>query len=213
LFFCEEGKCNNKLLRSLGGVFGVRQLVVGVNKMDGVFKTYSNNPPHFFRDDTYYMITASVYEKKDYLKRDGAKSLLFESIEEFTEKFEWRLLEWAILDNHYHLVLQSKRGDDLPNLMGRIHRKSANSIKKMCFIQCKRFWWNYWDTCPKDETQLFAMQNYVLYNPVKHGIVQDLQDYRWSSFEKYGEDFELEELKIRFRKYGMSSDRRIIDEF
>jgi putative transposase len=193
-------------------VFGVQQRYVGVNKMDGVFKTYSNNPPHFLRDDTYYMISASVYEKKDYLKQHEAKSLLLKSIEECTEKFKWLLLEWAILDNHYHLVLKSRRGDDLSRLMGRIHRKSANLIKKACSIQCKRFWWNYWDTCPKNETQLFAMQNYVLHNPVKHGVVQDLDDYSWSSFQKAVKDFGREEMKIRFRKYGMCLDR-IFDEF
>lgn len=180
--------------------------------LKGEFKTYEHNPPHLFVDDCPYMITAAVYDKKPYLSGDWEKGILFEVICEFCQKFKWELVDWVILDNHYHLILKSRLGTDLSKLMGGMHRKSANLIKKKQKLECKRFWWNYWDTCPKDEKQLYAMRNYVQYNPVKHGVVKDLKDYRWSSFISQFEELGREEMEKRFRMYRFQH-LKIRDDF
>jgi len=86
------------------------------------------------------MITAAVYQKRPFLSGDWSKKVLLEIIQEFSAKVRWQLIEWIILDNHYHMILKSKYGKDLPLLIGGIHRKSANIVKKQKKLACKRFW-------------------------------------------------------------------------
>ncbi len=176
------------------------------------FKSYRHNPPHLFVDDAYYMITAAVYEKRPFLSDDWTKRYLFDVIQSFCREFDWKLLDWVILDNHYHLILKSHIGKDLSRLMGGIHRKSANQIKKRFGYRCKRFWWNYWDMCPRSESQLYAMQNYVHYNPVKHNMVEDLKMYPWSSFPERYELLGRKTIMNQFQKYDLSQVR-IRDDF
>lgn len=178
----------------------------------GEFRRNEFTPPHFLADDAHYMITASIYQKHPYLWADAAKQMLLDCIREFCEKYSWLLIDWVILDNHYHMILRSQLGKDLPKLMGGLHRKSANGIKKMLLIECKRFWWNYWDKCSRSEDQLNAMRNYVWYNPVKHAIVDDLKDYSWSSFPQRLEAWGREELSLKFKTYGLEV-KNAIDDF
>ncbi len=172
--------------------------------MDGTYKVYPHNPPHLYMDQYYYMITAVNYKKRLLIRHDSAKKILLETIREFCQKYHWQLIDWAILDNHYHLILKSHLGKDLSRVMGGIHRKSAYLIKKATEIVCPRFWWNYWDTCPKNEKQLYAMRNYVVYNPVKHGIVENILDYPWSSFPEQYQHLGKEFFEKRFREYPFS---------
>jgi len=56
------------------------------------------------------------------------------------------------------------------------------------------------------------MRNYVNYNPVKHGIVEDSKDYPWSSFSMNLERSGRYSMEYRFRKYPFR-DLRIRDDF
>jgi hypothetical protein len=40
----------------------------------------------------------------------------------------------------------------------------------------------YWDTCITYERSYFAKLNYLYYNPVKHGYVQDPAEYSFGSY-------------------------------
>lgn len=105
-----------------------------------------------------------------------------------------------ILDNHYHLMLRSRRGEDLPELMRRMHGGTSHDIAEA--TRCaKPVWWNYWDYCPRDEADYYTRLNYLLYNPVKHGYVSDLREYPYSSFPALLEKLGREPLVKQFSSY------------
>ena len=43
----------------------------------------------------------------------------------------------------------------------------------------------YWEHMIRDEDDLRRHEDYIHYNPVKHGLVQQVADWRWSSFHRY----------------------------
>ncbi|MBN2391986.1 MAG: transposase, partial [Anaerolineae bacterium] len=43
----------------------------------------------------------------------------------------------------------------------------------------------FWDHVIRDEVDYANHFNYIHYNPIKHGLVQRLSDYRYSSFHEY----------------------------
>ncbi len=165
-----------------------------------MLKRYEHNPPHLFIDNTTYFITAAIYEKRHLITTHELKMLLIETIKKAFEQYEWQLHHWVILDNHYHLLGQSQKGEELPKIIRSIHIPTAMKIREA--TQCERpVWWNYWDYCPRDHEEYMIRQNYLFYNPAKHRYVKDLREYPYSSFHEYFEQLGRDQLVAQFKGY------------
>ncbi len=75
-----------------------------------MLKKYEHNPAHLFLDDTLYFITAAIHEKRPLLAGHERKSMLRDTLAKVFQEYHWQLHHWVILDNHYHLLGQSRRG-------------------------------------------------------------------------------------------------------
>ncbi len=166
-----------------------------------MLKKYKHNPTHLFIDDTLYFITAAIYQKRPFLAVPELKTLLGEIMQTVFNDYHWQLHHWVILDNHYHLLGQSRCGKDLSRRMHDIHFVSADHIHNITNSE-GRVWWNYWDYCPRNEKEYMTRQNYLLYNPVKHGYVTDLKNYPYSSFHEAFDQLGHDRLAEQFRMYA-----------
>lgn len=167
--------------------------------MDHV-KKHQHTPAHLLLDDTPYFITAIIYQNRKLLAQAHLKQTLLELMQTYFTEFQWELHYWVILDNHYHILGQSRRGKDLSKLMRSIHSHSAQYIRQNTSAQ-KPIWWNYWDYCPRNEADYMTRCNYLLYNPIKHGYVTDLKAYPFSSFRHLYESIGRTELAAQFKAY------------
>jgi len=169
-------------------------------------------PIHYYVDDSFYFITGSIYEGRKLLKSEYIKNKLFEYIHQYLMQFNWTLDHWVILDNHYHLLCKSHEGKDLSKIIQNIHRRSSFLIHKM--THCKKpVWYNYWDYCPRDEREYLIRLNYLLNNPVKHGYVTDLKNYKFSSFQKYFIRIGREALVKQFIEYSEYSELKLDEDY
>jgi len=162
-------------------------------------KKYDHNPPHLFKKNCKYFITASTFDKVSYFKRNEAKEILLKYIRRSVDSFSWKLEDWVILNNHYHLMLESPENpESLGKMMNNIHKYSAIWINKNANEGCStKIWHNYWDKCLDFERSYFTRLNYNWYNPVKHGYVIEPQKWEFGSFcERYLKDrIYLEKLR------------------
>ena len=176
-------------------------------------KRHPHTPAHLFVDDTPYFITAAIHEKRRLLADADLKAQLLEMIQENFQAVGWQLNDWVILDNHYHLLGVSRKGTDLSKIMGRTHYHSAHEIRLATGCETP-VWWNYWDYCPRDEREYLVRLNYLLTNPIKHGYVENLRDYPFSSFHRLLETEGRESLVKQFYDYPEYKDLKIVeDEF
>ncbi|MBE2228152.1 MAG: transposase [Ignavibacteria bacterium] len=156
------------------------------------FKIYNHNPPHYYKKNAKYFITGSIYKKRDLLKSSEAKNKLYEYFIKSANNFNWVLEDWVILNNHYHLMLESPDNPaTLSEMMGNIHRYSAIWINKNVRYDraYDKVWHNYWDKCLTYERSYFTRLNYIWFNPVKHKLADDAKDYEFGS---YFQRFKLE---------------------
>jgi putative transposase len=165
-----------------------------------MLKKRKNTPAHLLLDDTPYFITAIIYQSRRLLAEPQLKETLLELIQTYFAKYNWELHHWVILDNHYHILGQSRRGEDLSNVMRSIHSHSAQYIRSATQA-AKPIWWNYWDYCPRNEADYLTRLNYLLYNPIKHGYTTDLKNYPFSSFHQLYETKGRTELVHQFQMY------------
>lgn len=150
------------------------------------YKTYKHSPPHFFKDNQVYMITASTYKKLPLLTDDSIKLFLLDLILNKFNKYHWRIDAYVILNNHYHLLVQAlSNAQSLPKIIREIHKFSAIEINRQRSRSVHKVWWNYWDTLITYEKSYYARLNYIHFNPVKHGYVEDPINYSFSSYKSF----------------------------
>jgi putative transposase len=115
--------------------------------------------------------------------------------------YGWTLDAWVILDNHYHLLGNSRKSRDLTRIINNIHNQTAQRINQRFPPQHRAspyVWCNYWDYNPRNEREYNARLCYLLNNPRQHGYVERLQDWPWSSFAATSK---LRELFEQHREY------------
>jgi putative transposase len=155
-----------------------------------------HHPPHIYFDGTWYIVTAATLKHAPLLAGDDVKGILRDALKALVLEFRFVLLAWVILDDHYHLLLKTDRGQDLSRFFARLHGSTARQLNLRDRVTARQVWHNYWDTCIRTETGLWTRFNYIHNNPVKHGYVQEWADWAWSSYRFYletrGEDWLLD---------------------
>ncbi len=153
--------------------------------MDAIYKQYVHNPPHLFMADTKYFITGATYQKIRHIKTVKTKEAVLKYMYKSFEHYGWKIEDWVLLDNHYHIMaISPENALTLSSVINNFHRFSANWIKKNIAesFEAKRIWANYWDKCITFEKSYFARLNYIWFNPVKHGYVENPEDWRFGSY-------------------------------
>jgi putative transposase len=144
-----------------------------------------HHPPHIYLDDTWYMITGSIYQRQRLLRPEGYKDLVRDQLKALATEFGLRLAAWVILDNHYHILVNSRVGKTQPRFFGRLHGRTSFEINGKDGKRGRQVWHNYWDTCIRTEADYWTRFNYIHHNPVKHGYVTRVEDWLFSSYRHY----------------------------
>ena len=128
---------------------------------------------------------------------DAAKHVFLETILATARRFAWQLHAFAIMTNHFHLVLTTPRG----NLSEGMHTlQSAFANKHKAFrgsighVFQSRFGCAHYPAGPLVARKI----DYAHLNPVRAGIVslEELGDYRWTSFRVLRRPHERGELTL-----------------
>ena len=103
-------------------------------------------PPHIYLDDTWYFITAAIYQHRRLLASHAAKELVARKIKARAAEFNIFLKAWVVLDNHYHLLMRSRLAADLPMFFQRLHGGSAYELNLLDKARGRTVWYSSWDT-------------------------------------------------------------------
>jgi len=101
-------------------------------------------------------------------------------IAEWCHKFRVEIWAWCLMPNHVHLIAVPQTEEGLARAIGEAHRRYTRRIN---FRENWRghLWQERFASFPMDETHLLAAARYVEINPVAAGLVENPEDYRWSS--------------------------------
>jgi putative transposase len=147
-------------------------------------KDYRHAPSQLLLDDQHYFFTGATYRKQPYLRTDHEKEIFRTCLFGFHEKYGWGLKEWSILNNHNHFLSKVPKGEEIPRMINALHKTSSHRIMKKLGMQVKPFWYQYWDHCIRTEVEYSRTALYILFNPVKHGLVERPEDYIHSSYRE-----------------------------
>ncbi len=163
-------------------------------------------PPHPFREEGTFLITAANYEHEPALqtpeRRTEFETLLLTSFQDVGAK----IIAWVILPNHYHLLVTIEAFEIISDLLQYIHGSTSYRWNQEDSLTGERkVWYRFSDRMVRNETHLHRAVNYIHYNPVKHGLVDDVYNWQWSSLFLYEDEKGQEWLRENWKEYKPSS--------
>ncbi len=108
-----------------------------------------------------------------------------------------KIMAWCLMPNHVHLILVPNHEDGLRAALGETHRRYTWLINAREGWR-GHLWQERFASCPMDEAHTAAALRYVELNPVRAKLVENAEDWRWSSARAhlYGEHDNLTDLKL-----------------
>lgn len=114
-------------------------------------------------------------------------------LDQVSKKMKIRVFAYCIMTNHYHLVLENSSGmmsEFFKRLNGEYGMYYRISTGGHGYVFQRR----YKSTVIQDDDYLRMAISYVLLNPLRAKIVDDLSKYTWSSFAYYFKSQHLQKL-------------------
>lgn len=99
----------------------------------------------------------------------------------YTQRHRLQIWAYCLMDNHVHLLVVPERESSLARGIGltnQVYTQYLNRKRK----QSGRIWQNRFFSCVVENHEyLWAVARYIERNPLKVGLAESAEDYRWSS--------------------------------
>jgi REP element-mobilizing transposase RayT len=98
----------------------------------------------------------------------------------FGDSTRYRLHAWVIMPNHVHIVVEPLR--ELAAIMHWLKGRTARKANRILGRTDQTFWQDEsYDHWIRNATEYQKVVGYVENNPVRAGLVEKAEDWRWSS--------------------------------
>jgi REP element-mobilizing transposase RayT len=126
------------------------------------------------------VITRGNNKRRIYVD-DRDRIVFCATVERIARKYGWTLLAYCLMDNHYHLLLSvGERG--LAQGMCELNTSYAVTFNATHGRVNHLFGRRYWNRRITSDASLMAVARYIVRNPRRAGITDELEGYRWSSY-------------------------------
>ena len=138
----------------------------------------------------------TFFEDEDYA--------LYESLlAEAARKAESEIWCYCLMPNHVHIIIVPSDEDGLRRTFADAHRRYTGYINARLRVT-GHLWQGRFGSVAMDEEHLAHAVRYVSLNPVRAGLVERPEDWRWSSVSNHlsGQDSELMKVAPVLERYG-----------
>ena len=146
----------------------------------------------------YYFFTLVTYNREKLFRQEIARKCLREAINKTRLRHPFEIIAFCLLNNHLHCIWKlpendsdfSMRWSSIKGLFSKTYLKVKGSRKSVSPSHLRKgevcIWQRrFWEHQIRDENDLQNHIDYIHYNPVKHGLVQDVEDWPWSTYHKF----------------------------
>lgn len=145
-----------------------------------------------------YFFTVITFQRRAILTLPDHVMLLREIIGTVKKAHPFSIDAWVLLPDHMHCIWSLPDGDrDFSKRIGLIKSGFSKQVKpEFCFNHCasesrrnhrESIIWQrrFWEHTIIDERDFRQHMDYVHFNPVKHGLVNRVVDWPYSTFHRY----------------------------
>jgi len=150
-------------------------------------RIYRRNLPHWKQPGSYYFITFRT--NPDVILPNKARNIVLDCVK-FHNSKKYNLYACVVMPDYIHLIIQPlEKGRDsfhgLAEIMHSIKSYSAKEILKFLkntgIMPLAPIIWRdeSFDRIIRDEKEYLEKMNYVVNNPIKKGLAESPEEYKW----------------------------------
>jgi len=100
---------------------------------------------------------------------------------DYAAKYSLQIWAWCLMDNHVHLLVVPENEASLARAIGLTNMVYTQYLNRK-LNQSGRIWQNRFFSCVVEKDDyLWSVARYIERNPLKVGLAEKAEDYRWSS--------------------------------
>jgi REP element-mobilizing transposase RayT len=124
----------------------------------------------------YYMLTVATRNRSPVFGNWPMGRLLVDQFRQAQTEGLARTLAFVVMPDHFHWLVELRAGD-LSSLMCKVKAKSALQVNRATGSNGPIWQRGYHDRAIRREHDLQPAARYIIYNPVRAGLVRRVQDY------------------------------------
>ncbi len=128
-----------------------------------------------------YHVTSRGNAGRKIFRSDRDRRSFIDLLGSITDRFQWRCYAYCLMDNHYHLVIETPEA----NL--------AKGMRQLNGVYTQRYNWKhhkaghifqgrYKAIIVDRDSYLLELSRYVVLNPVRAHAAEKVEDWKWSSY-------------------------------
>lgn len=128
-----------------------------------------------------YHVTARGNARAEIFLDDEDRGLFLGVLEECVSRFGWLCHAYCLMDNHYHLLIETPDGN-LSTGMRYLNGIYTQRFNRRHLRVGHVFQGRFKAILVERDSYLLELCRYVVLNPVRAGMVRDVAQYAWSSY-------------------------------
>lgn len=162
------------------------------------------NYRRLFKPDGYIFITIVTFNRKPILINNI--DIFRQSFKNVQKIYNFVIFAISVMPDHLHMLIKPEKNEQYPKIISSIKHNFSRNINMIDGQVCpsygntknlnktssrlkkreKEIWQRrYWEHTIKDEEDLYLHFDYIHYNPVKHGYVEKVKEWVYSTFHKF----------------------------
>lgn len=112
--------------------------------------------------------------------------MLERNIEFYRNREKANIFAYVIMPNHIHMIINIPEGGSISNFMRDFKHMTAREYNQMRSLRSGRLWQARFDDVGLITKEVALIKlNYIHQNPVRAGLVENIEDWKYSSVRFY----------------------------
>lgn len=136
--------------------------------------------PRDFHPGGIYHITHRGHNHQYILADDLDKVIFLDKLKKILQEHTGHLLYYVLMNNHYHLLLEMQ-STPIDLILHRLHTSYGRYFSLKNHSTGAVFENRYQSQTIDHQKYLYAVIKYIALNPIRAGLTERINDYRWSA--------------------------------
>jgi len=137
-----------------------------------------------------HFITFTCYWRRPHMESAGACEMFVAALERARVRYRFRVYGFVVMPEHVHLLISEPERETVANAIQSLKISSSlrTAAERECDGRRSPLWQKrYYDRNIRDYDEFVEKLRYFHRNPVKRGLVERAEDWKWSSFRHYAQ--------------------------
>ncbi len=130
-----------------------------------------------------YIVTSITHERRRLFQVERNAELFIETLQHYRREGHYKLHAFVVMPDHVHFLVTVEEAT-IEKVVGLIKGGFSHRLGSRLPVWQK----GYMDRRCRDAEEFIVRKDYILQNPVRAGLVERREDYRFSSAYRGGEN-------------------------